>query len=272
MIERCAMKYVKNIGIPVLFLVGYLFLNIAIRLASPDMDTVIVAVFSDLIIWAAGVLYFKFYRQDARIFDIRALGSMFVLMVPFWISVQIMASYIIENVSDIGVNAYMSAVDANPVAYSILTLVIAPITEEILMRGIMFRHLRNIAPFPVAALVSAFVFAFLHGTTAHMYIGMMFGMGFAVIYEYTGQLRYPVLAHVLSNLLSILGGTLPLPNFLFHAACFIPMNIIWVAVLVFACLWLDRQSKLVTTPLYIAQNQNFLKNVPDDVSNLVRKG
>jgi membrane protease YdiL (CAAX protease family) len=85
----------------------------------------------------------------------------------------------------------------------VLTVGLAPLCEEFIFRGLLFRGLRrDLAPLP-AALLSAAVFAVIHPS-----LGMLpvFGLGFAaaLAYERTGWLLAPIAAHALYNAVVVL--------------------------------------------------------------------
>ena len=77
--------------------------------------------------------------------------------------------------------------------------IIAPVSEEILFRQIIFKRLRNISPFWVAALVSAMLFGVYHGNLVQGIYALIMGLFLALVYEWTGSLLAPVLFHVVAN-------------------------------------------------------------------------
>lgn len=116
--------------------------------------------------------------------------------------------------------------------YVLLSVILAPIAEELLYRSVLFRHLREGFPVWVAYGVSAVVFALIHGTPAQIYVGVFCGLFFALLYDYTGRLLVSIAAHMLYNMTTILLAGLPLPDGLFKTAVVVPLNIILFAVLV----------------------------------------
>ena len=90
-----------------------------------------------------------------------------------------------------------------------LALFVAPIAEELVFRAGLFRYLRTRAPRWVAFTASAGLFALLHANWASFMPLFMLGLVFALVYERTGDLAVPMLAHALFNLntlLLVLGG------------------------------------------------------------------
>lgn len=82
----------------------------------------------------------------------------------------------------------------------VLAAVWAPIVEEAVFRGALFRHLRGRVPVLVAAFATALAFAFMHGYEVLM-LGPVFALGFnfALMREWRGSLIAPMTAHALHN-------------------------------------------------------------------------
>jgi len=85
-----------------------------------------------------------------------------------------------------------------------LALVLAPVAEELVFRVGIFRFLRARAPGWVAYVVSAGLFAALHGNWFGSLPLFILGLVFAASYERTGRIAVPMLAHALFNLNTLL--------------------------------------------------------------------
>lgn len=81
---------------------------------------------------------------------------------------------------------------------AVLAVVFAPLCEEFIFRGLLFRGLRRDLTLPWAAAASAAVFAIIHPSLG---VVPVFGLGLAAAfaYERTGWLLAPVLAHAAYN-------------------------------------------------------------------------
>jgi membrane protease YdiL (CAAX protease family) len=96
-------------------------------------------------------------------------------------------------------------------AFVVAVVVVAPITEELLFRGLLFRSLRDPYGFVVGAIGSAAFFGLLHsgaGAVADVVllqvsIGLL-GVGLAGVYEWRGNLVANVAAHATFNLVTVL--------------------------------------------------------------------
>ncbi len=82
----------------------------------------------------------------------------------------------------------------------IISMVIfAPILEELIFRRVLFGGLYQKTNFIIAALVSALIFAAVHGELQHTLIYMAPALVFSFIYFKTKRLLAPILAHLLMN-------------------------------------------------------------------------
>ncbi len=79
----------------------------------------------------------------------------------------------------------------------------APIYEELIFRAGIYRYLRQKFGRTPALLVSGFCFASLHGNWAGLLPLAVLGMLLAIVYEVTGSIRVPIMAHGLFNLNTI---------------------------------------------------------------------
>ncbi len=91
----------------------------------------------------------------------------------------------------------------------ILYGLIAPVIEEVLFRGIIYRRIRRFSGDILAAtLVSSLLFALYHGNLVQGVYAFAIGLIFALIYEWTGIIFIPVLLHATANLCIYLLNTL----------------------------------------------------------------
>lgn len=88
----------------------------------------------------------------------------------------------------------------------VLAVVLAPLCEEFIFRGLLFRGLRRDLSLPWAAVASAAVFAIIHPSLG---VVPVFGLGLAcaIAYERSGWLLAPVLAHATYNGVVVLLAT-----------------------------------------------------------------
>jgi len=79
---------------------------------------------------------------------------------------------------------------------------VAPVAEEILYRGVLFRSLGNRMGVWAAAALSAVIFSAVHFYDLHGFLSVaLFGFAAALLYAATGSLTAAILLHILHNVL-----------------------------------------------------------------------
>lgn len=117
-----------------------------------------------------------------------------------------------------------SAVLEGPFVLILLTVVIlAPLCEEIIFRGLIFRAFRRALPFGAAGALSALLFGAAH--VHPLWVCYAFGMGFAfsVMVERKGSLGVSAAAHFGFNLMSLLTAVIAssrLLGWIFYGSAF----------------------------------------------------
>lgn len=86
----------------------------------------------------------------------------------------------------------------------LVACVVAPLNEELLFRRGIFHFLRQRFGRAPALLASGLLFGAIHGHLAGFPSLSLLGIGLALAYEKTGDIRVPIVAHGLFNLNSIL--------------------------------------------------------------------
>lgn len=82
----------------------------------------------------------------------------------------------------------------------LVACVVAPINEELLFRGAIFRGLRQSLGRVPALAISGALFGLMHGNWAGFVPLALLGVGLAIAYEQSGDIRVPILTHALFNL------------------------------------------------------------------------
>ena len=87
--------------------------------------------------------------------------------------------------------------------------VLVPIAEEMLNRGLVFRRMRDYVSFWPAAILSAVLFALMHGNIVQGLYAFGVGLLMAYVYERSGRLWASILLHITANTCSVLITELP---------------------------------------------------------------
>ncbi|MGJ8638134.1 MAG: CPBP family intramembrane glutamic endopeptidase [Opitutaceae bacterium] len=94
-----------------------------------------------------------------------------------------------------------------PVAIAVLVLfavILAPVVEEIIFRGCIYRFLKSKITFLSAQIISGIVFALMHANTMSFLPLVLIGIILARIYEKSGNLLVPMCFHAFFNGFSLL--------------------------------------------------------------------
>lgn len=128
---------------------------------------------------------------------------------------QISATTVNNLIVDTGYQTYQatSSSASTEVAF-LLTLIIAPIFEELLYRGVVFRGFCRVMPPWLAMALSSLIFGASHGTILHMFSGTLMGLFCCLIYYKTNRITIPILVHFGFNCFSVLSIAINVPDWM----------------------------------------------------------
>jgi len=86
----------------------------------------------------------------------------------------------------------------------ISTVLIGPIIEELMFRGVMYNTLKNKFSIKKSALLTTILFTFSHFNLIQMFYTFIFGYFLIFIYEKYQNIKYPIILHMISNLTTTL--------------------------------------------------------------------
>ncbi len=130
-----------------------------------------------------------------------------LLCIPVGVSFMIFMSLFLQilGVSDA---AFPAAFQTNHMAefagLILLQVIAGPLSEELLIRGLIYRRLRTWSRLTAAVMVSSVLFAFMHWNLSQLLYAFFFGLVLAFLYEGSGTLRDSILAHGAANLAAVL--------------------------------------------------------------------
>ena len=88
----------------------------------------------------------------------------------------------------------------NPIIDFCAVVILSPIAEEILFRGLLYTRLKQGMPKLAALLISSAIFGFVHGEAIWAVAGFMGGLALAWVFESTGSLAACIIVHMVNNL------------------------------------------------------------------------
>ena len=160
-------------------------------------------------------IFIKKYQSKQLRFDFSTKPFRVYLMVfPLMFGMMLMSDVIVQQIPTDGdvfgpiykmFQQQMSALSFDNVSMIILTVVMAPILEEILFRGILQKGMINNGMKPwVAIIISSFIFGLIHGYPWQFVGAGLLGLVLGLVYHKTKSLLIVILLHAFNNLLSAL--------------------------------------------------------------------
>lgn len=199
-------KLLYSIGIPIAVFISYFLITF---FAAGWLSGLSIVVINGLIDGGLCVLfgvlyYFVFVRTQVKSdfkkfsgFGRFVLSVMFVMLFLFS---QLMAFWVSKHYPSEYMKTYSSLSGNDLVGYIIMAVTIAPITEELIFRGFLYRVVRRNFSVLVSVAISAVLFGFVHGTTEHLPVTFALTLFNCLLIELTGKLWYCIFFHMLYNL------------------------------------------------------------------------
>ena len=145
------------------------------------------------------------------------------------LAISVMGNEIMDTYNNVSTSIYT----APALLQFFMLAVSAPICEELLMRGIIYKILRSYSKPFVAALISAILFGAIHGNWVQFVYAFAVGLVAAYIYEYTHNLFAPILFHMVTNATSFVVSLEPIEeavNLMMYGQSLMPITLVLCAV------------------------------------------
>ncbi len=154
-----------------------------------------------------------------------------------------------------GYNEMQEALYGGGIVMEVLAAVIlAPIVEEFLFRGLVFKRLDKYVGKLPAMVLSSLFFGIYHGNVVQGVYAFLVGMVFVFIYDKYKTLTAPILAHIFANLVSILSSETRAFDFLYISdLTFYISTVVEVIILVVLIIFINKN---VSRPEIIAEQVN----------------
>lgn len=207
------MRILIQVGWAVLISVGTLlvFLLLAVGASLSVSDAIVATILVDVVILALGLLLRRYkpswisYDGEPASFDTRTGFAVVGLLALVFITGQAAATAIYDSYGSAGFDATKDAnAGSNPLLVIALVLLIAPMAEEMLLRGLAYPLLRRRLPVIASALITAGIFALIHSNLIQAVAVVPLGVVLALMYEHTRSIWPGVLAHATYNLAATL--------------------------------------------------------------------
>jgi hypothetical protein len=178
----------------------FLFVNIQ---SLPKNDMFMTLFYSAVSIVFILIVFFVNYRKkqkfelDLQITNFRLLSLMLLVIFIF----QIGINYPVNNIIDYLLNKATELNNPfNRLYYVLGGIIIAPILEEIIYRGIILKGLLTRFSSKNAIILSALIFGLVHGKPQQMWQAFFIGLFFGFIYYKTKNIGTTILLHAFANI------------------------------------------------------------------------
>lgn len=173
------------------------------------INTIAIIGESIIIIWAGWLLkrhgYLKVTVSDDRKTLSKNLLWLIVILAAFLYAEIILYVLIGGLLNAEGALQQQGAMvtGGNPLLSILNLIVLAPIAEEIICRGAVYGGLRHKLGVVPSVILGGIVFGVIHLDGWISLVMMFMGMVMCVVYEKTGSLIYPIILHMINNVVSM---------------------------------------------------------------------
>lgn len=192
-----------------------LYLVTALMAGTISGSPVVGAVASNTVVFVAGLVWLRSvgHRSASGVgaparsgLADRAPGFWILVMVALvfcWLVGQAASVWLYSLMGSPSFDGHATARAEVPALVMLLVvLVLAPMGEEMLMRGVIYSRLRVHLPPLAAAVLTTGVFSLMHLNLVQIAATLPLGLLLAVVYEHTGRLAPVIVMHVVFNLAS----------------------------------------------------------------------
>ncbi len=163
--------------------------------------TLLSGIFALLIYWIVFLIRKKKFAREVGISSIPGQSVLPIILFGFCFNIFISIVMSIIPFPQSWIDSYAanrSVIDTSLVSW-ILSIIGAPVVEEVVFRGLMYRRLKRGMPAVVAAVIASLAFGAVHGTLIWAIYTFIFGMFCTWFYEKHQSLIANILFHMAFN-------------------------------------------------------------------------
>lgn len=128
-------------------------------------------------------------------------------------------------------NAASAPLDQTNALTVVAAVIVAPLTEELLFRGLVFTRVSRAFGVYVGMVASSFIFGSMHGTAIWFIYTALFGLILAFVFVRSRSLFYPILLHLSFNLTSFFfTDGIPVYVVILSAVIFVAAAVLFVSM------------------------------------------
>lgn len=143
-------------------------------------------------------------HRNYRLSDLGIKNGILIAASTYFIMNTLALGVVISGLNKLfpGYSEMMEYLAGSPVLLQLIaTVIMAPVLEEVLCRGILYKRMREISGFWLSAAVSSVVWAVMHLNMIQGITAFLLGIFLAYLYEKFKMLRLTILCHAFYNLI-----------------------------------------------------------------------
>lgn len=168
-----------------------------------------------------GITFFFWYRYEIRnevggSFKTLLSAKYIILLLILGIGCQFFSSGVMSLLQPLFTNAFsdysevlQTLTSGNESMIVLLIGLIAPVTEELIFRGVTLHFVNRFVPFTAANILQAVLFGIYHGNVVQGIYACLLGLLFGVSYYKFKTILAPILLHMFINASALLIGYVP---------------------------------------------------------------
>ena len=161
-------------------------------------------VFNELFILVMLMYTGMYFREEINLFKTaKIIDSIikFIIFIPLLFLISFIIQYVLPEYKqqEIVLNFKNTLLEDKIILIHVL--VIAPIVEEIIFRGYMYRILKSRTPIIFAMIISSTIFSLIHYNVLSYILLFVLSIFLTYIYERNGSIICPIIIHSLFNLM-----------------------------------------------------------------------
>ncbi len=190
--------------------------NNSLNIQAIDANMSLIITFFGALITIPLLIVIKYYDSKKQVLQGAYLYKSvfplkYLLIVPFAVTFMYAANIVVAIVEKLIPNIAHSfdetakAIYGANITIQIITAVIlGPIVEELIFRGLMYIRLKRMFGAGVAAFVTGVIFGVYHGNVSQGIYAFIFSYGAIFIYERYKKIYAPIIMHMVANGVSVL--------------------------------------------------------------------
>ena len=160
-----------------------------------------VVIFSCVVVWRRK-RYVPLNDVSQHRWPSRGVLAVVVAFGCAWVVGQLVGQWTLREVGSEGFEQYQQTMMSNPLVMLLAALVVAPLSEEALLRGFFYPVLRRSFRPLWAAVITSLVFGVMHANIVQFVAVIPLAVVLAFVYERTERLWPVVVLHMVNNMLA----------------------------------------------------------------------